>query len=369
MMIRRNILSGVGLAVILLAFAGCKEEPEAKEYDRTALTANLGGNVILPAYTAFFDEADVLRAVSGDFRAAPSLAALDSIQDAFLQAWTAWKYCSSFEFGPAANVSLRNVLNTFPCDTGQVHGNFTSGTWDFNQAANIDARGFPAVDFMLHGLGADDAAILSRYQSTVDSAQLQAYLQALVTDIHAAAQAVSTQWDGSYLSTFKSSLGTDVGSSTSLLVNELNRDLEVIKHGSIGIPLGKQTFDQPLPEKVEGLYGALSKPLVQAHLAGLEIVFEGQKAGAADRYGLREALAALEAEYNGGSLGDAIHNQFQTAKAALAALPEPLSDAVVGNRAPVETAYNEIQKLVVLLKTDMASALSILITYTDSDGD
>ena len=35
----------------------------------------------------------------------------------------------------------------------------------------------------------------------------------------------------------------------------------------------------------------------------------------------------------------------------------------------VEAAYNEIQKLVILLKTDMASALSILITYTDADGD
>jgi predicted lipoprotein len=222
---------------------------------------------------------------------------------------------------------------------------------------------------MLHGLGADDAAILSRYQGAADSAGLQTYLTALVADIHAQISSIHSQWNGSYLTTFKASLGTDVGSSTSFVVNETNRDLEVIKTASLGIPLGKQTFDTPLPEKVEGLYGELSKPLMQAHLAGLEVMFEGQVAGASDRYGLREALNAVEAEYNGGNLGDAIHAQFQAAKAALAALPEPLSDAVVSNRAPVEAAYTEIQKLVVLMKTDMASALSILITYQDSDGD
>ena len=62
---------------------------------------------------------------------------------------------------------------------------------------------------------------------------------------------------------------------------------------------------------------------------------------------------------------------FSTADtiAAVNAIPEPLSDAVVNQAPTVENAYNEIQKLVVMLKSDMASALSILITYTDADGD
>ncbi|MBL0017129.1 MAG: imelysin family protein [Bacteroidetes bacterium] len=356
------------MGMMLLA-ASCKDKTDPTEYDRTALTANLGERVIVPAYDQLQDKVDLLRNGSADFRVAKDQVSLDSLQSRFAKAWLAWKACSAFEFGPAATASLRSVLNTFPCDTLQIHNNFTSGAYDLNQAVNLDARGFQALDFLLHGLGSGDAAILNRYQSPSDSSRLTEYLEAVVSDIQAQVSNVRQAWNSGYLTTFKASLGTDVGSSTSMLVNELNRDLEIIKTASIGIPLGKQTFDSPLPEKVEALYSEISIELAIAELQGLELLFEGQKDGSAEGYGLREALNAVEALYNGENLGDAIHNQFQTAKAAVAAIPGSLSEAVVTNRVPVEAAYNEIQKLVILLKTDMASALSILITYTDADGD
>lgn len=356
------------MGMVLLA-ASCKDKTDPTEYDRTALTANLGERVIVPAYDQLQDKVDLLRNGSADFRLAKDQVSLDSLQSRFEKAWLAWKACSAFEFGPAATASLRSVLNTFPCDTLQIHNNFTSGAYDLNQAVNLDARGFQALDFLLHGLGSGDAAILNRYQSPSDSSKLAEYLEAVVSDIQAQVSNVRQAWNSGYLATFKASLGTDVGSSTSMLVNELNRDLEIIKTASIGIPLGKQTFDSPLPEKVEALYSEISIELAIAELQGLELLFEGQKDGSAEGYGLREALNAVEALYNGENLGDAIHNQFQTAKAAVAAIPGSLSVAVVTNRVPVEAAYNEIQKLVILLKTDMASALSILITYTDADGD
>ncbi|MBK9450761.1 MAG: imelysin family protein [Bacteroidetes bacterium] len=356
------------MGMMLLA-ASCKDKTDPTEYDRTALTANLGERVIVPAYDQLQDKVDLLRNGSADFRVAKDQVSLDSLQSRFAKAWLAWKACSAFEFGPAATASLRSVLNTFPCDTLQIHNNFTSGAYDLNQAVNLDARGFQALDFLLHGLGSGDAAILNRYQSPSDSSRLTEYLEAVVSDIQAQVSNVRQAWNSGYLATFKASLGTDVGSSTSMLVNELNRDLEIIKTASIGIPLGKQTFDSPLPEKVEALYSEISIELAIAELQGLELLFEGQKDGSAEGYGLREALNAVEALYNGENLGDAIHNQFQTAKAAVAAIPGSLSEAVVTNRVPVEAAYNEIQKLVILLKTDMASALSILITYTDADGD
>lgn len=365
-----HMLFWIGALSLLLTLGGCKDpSTDPKEYDRAALTANLAHHVIVPAYGQLVAQATQLETATTTFRANPQATHLDTLQASFLQAWLAWKGCSALEFGPASSVSLRTALNTFPCDTAQVHTNFTTGTWDLSLAVNIDARGFPALDFMLHGLGQDNAALLARYQRPGDSSKLFSYLDALVDDIAQQVHVVATQWNSSYVATFKESLGTDVGSSTSLLVNELNRDLEIIKTASLGIPLGKQSFDTPLPEKVEGLYGGMSKTLMQTELTSLETLFEGQATGGTDRYGLREALDAVEAQYNGRNLGDAIHDQFSLAKAALAALPEPLSEAVVSNRPPVEAAYTEVQKLVVLLKTDMASALSILITYTDADGD
>jgi hypothetical protein len=43
--------------------------------------------------------------------------------------------------------------------------------------------------------------------------------------------------------------------------------------------------------------------------------------------------------------------------------------AVNTEQSKVQDLYNEMQKMVVLLKVDLSSALSILITYQDNDGD
>ena len=55
--------------------------------------------------------------------------------------------------------------------------------------------------------------------------------------------------------------------------------------------------------------------------------------------------------------------------ALVKALSDPLSTNITTNNTAVVAAYTELQKLVVLLKTDMTSSLSILITFGDNDGD
>ena len=356
--------------MVVLTALGCSDRGnDPLEYDREALVSNLADHVIVPSYAGLVVALDTLQAQQLQFRAQPALHRLNELRDSYMDAWIAWKHCTAFEFGPAASVSLRSALNTFPTDTAQIKLNVSAGTWDLNLASNTDARGFPAIDFMLHGLGGDNVGVLARYVHPADSARLQAYLGALVADMHALVTGVHNQWTSGYGQTFKASLGTDVGSSTSLLVNELNRDLEIIKTASIGIPLGKQTFDTPLPDKVEAPYSSNSVHLAFTELTELERLFLGNYRGGGAGYGMGHALDALEAQYNGAPLSTAIANQFIAATAAVQAMPEPLGQAVVSNRARVEAAYNEIQKLVILLKTDMASAMSILITYTDADGD
>ena len=50
-------------------------------------------------------------------------------------------------------------------------------------------------------------------------------------------------------------------------------------------------------------------------------------------------------------------------------IPAPLSIAVDQYKTEVDAAYLEIQKNVIMLKTDMPSAMGVLITYQDNDGD
>jgi hypothetical protein len=61
--------------------------------------------------------------------------------------------------------------------------------------------------------------------------------------------------------------------------------------------------------------------------------------------------------------------QFDVAMAKLQVLSDPLSLAFTTRSAEVDAAYREIQKLLTLLKTDVASATAVQITFTDNDGD
>jgi uncharacterized protein len=356
--------------MLLVSLWGCRDkDKDLLEYDRVLLLSNLADNIIVPAYVELASATDLLSQKQAQFRANPDAGNLDALQDAFAAAYLGWKACEPFEFGPAADLSLRNAINTFPTDSLQIRLNLQAGNWDLNLASNADARGFPALDYLLHGLGSTDAEILLQYNQGSDSSKVQAYLSALVSDVNSLSHNVKNAWINGYSTSFKASLGTDVGSSTSLYVNALNLALENIKTASLGIPLGKQTFDQALPDKVEGLYAGISEELILAEVDVLAAIFQGASSDPENAYGLEEAMISLEADYNGTPLASAIGNQFSVLRSAVVAMPNPLSDAVVNQPANVQIAYNETQKLVILLKTDMASAMSILITYTDADGD
>ena len=80
-------------------------------------------------------------------------------------------------------------------------------------------------------------------------------------------------------------------------------------------------------------------------------------------------LTYLSSETNGTSLAIAINNKFSEIKTSLSAINGPLSDAVLNDAATVNIAYTKILEGLILLKTEMPSALSILITYSDNDGD
>ena len=88
-----------------------------------------------------------------------------------------------------------------------------------------------------------------------------------------------------------------------------------------------------------------------------------------NRLGLDDYLATIGAQKNGQSLNQIIQTQFTAAQSALNALSGKLSDAVDNNTSTVETAYNELSKQLVNIKTDMPSVMCISITYIDNPSD
>ena len=365
-----NILQSCLLAG-LLVFSSCKPEGNNNvDFDRAAMLENIGINIILPNYVSLSEKMNLLQQSATDFTAAPDNAKLIALQTAFKNAYLSWQKCSAFEFGPAMQVSLRMSVNIFPTDSVQIQSNITTGSYDLETAANSDARGFPAMDFLLHKRNGNNAEVLERFTTNSNAQAWKDYVIALVNDTKSLVDAVKNNWEptsGNYLATFISNDGTDVGSSLGELVNQLNYDYEQLKNARIGIPAGKQTLGVALPEKCEAYYAGYSVDLALEQINAIKNLYLG--AGNVDGVGLDEYLIALDAKHGSGQLSDAIKTQLDLAIAALQNVPDPLSETVVSNPTIVNTAYTEIQKQVVLFKTDMPSALSVLITYQDGDGD
>ena len=111
-------------------------------------------------------------------------------------------------------------------------------------------------------------------------------------------------------------------------------------------------------------YGGQSVALTLANLQTVDHLFHGRVDGQ-DGPGLDDYLVELEA----GDLSTNIGNQLAAATAAVEKLPDPLANTIVQNPSSVQAAYDELQKMIVLLKVEMPSRMSVLINYQDSDGD
>lgn len=365
------------LAAVCAAFSvwSCFDsgtEDKAINFDRAGMLANLADRLILPAYIRLEAETGALKDAVGKLVEAPDSARGAAAREALKAAWLAWQGASAFEVGPAMQAGLRQRLSTFPTSAAKIEANVTAGTWNLESVSNYEAKGFPALDYLLHGRGGTLDSLVAALADTAKGASRGRYLNDVAGEIAAQAAAVRKGWaagEGNYRDTFVSKLGTDIGSSLGELVNQFNYDYEVLKNPKVGIPLGTKTLGVPLPEKVEAYYGGYSMVLARANLAALENLFRGRDTSGADGLGFDDYLVALGTRYQDGRLSQAILDRFAAVEAALAAIPDPLSGAIKDEKAKVEKAYEELQRMVVLTKTDMPSAFSVTITYQDADGD
>jgi predicted lipoprotein len=234
--------------------------------------------------------------------------------------------------------------------------------FDFSLASDLKRKGLPALDYLL-------------YESKLNSLNHFDMLDVLIKELNSTTATVVNEWSSSgknYLTEYSSKTGSDAGSSVGLTLNALLLHLERFhREGKIGIPNGERSFSgTALPLNVEGTYqGSESLKYAIENLKAIERLYLGTDHNGNDGIGLEENLIEIGAKYNGGSLDAAIKSQFKACFNAYAQINMPLNEAVVNQNDAVSKVFKEIQKLVVLLKTDVPSSLGILITYTDNDGD
>ena len=357
-------------AVVAGCLTACDESVnKADNFDRQAMLRNIGENLILPGYENLRQSIADLNASITSFTSAPNEENLEQAKEDLLHAYKLWQRVSFYEFGPAAEQLLRTSFNSFPADNLTIEANIEAGDYNLNVISNFDAKGLPAIEYLLFNDSAE--AITAQFTTQEHFENRQKYLIDVVTDMLTRIQAVAEAWDPSgenYLQVFINRTGTDVGSALGMLVNTLNLHYEKnTRDAKIGIPLGVRSLGEPIPRNVEAYFSHRSVLLALENLEAIHHFYLG--AGSEDGLGLEDYLQALDAKHNNEQLAKVIDDQFLAAIEEVGKIPSPYSKTVVENPEQAEAAYTELQKLVVLLKVDMPSALGVLITYQDNDGD
>lgn len=359
------------IVLMFTALFSCKKKAEDNSTDEDAtfnkqeLLQNMADQLILPVYQDFKTSLDSVITVYGGFKASASLGDYQLLKKKLHVAYLRYQRISLAGFGPGEDVGIRINCNIFPCDTVKIRKNINLGTYNLATASNTDTKGFPALDYLVYGYGKTEAEMVQLFSDH----NRKKYVDDLLADMSAKINAVLSAWNGSYRGTFVNSLGTDVGSSIGFLVNQLNYELDYLKNSKIATPLGLRSGGTPLPDNSEAYYGGQSMAYALETLNTIENFYRGRSFSGQEGKGFDDYLDHLQAMHGGEALTASINNQFSIARTKLTEVGNPLSDKVLTSPAAVETAYKELVKLLVLLKTDMPSSLGVAITYQDSDGD
>ena len=341
-------------------------------FDRTALLTNWAANIIIPSYENYQAKVVILVTNTSTFNANPSEANLQILRNSWFEAYKSYQKVTAFYLGKAMDINLKEATNTYPTDNVGIEANISSGTYNLELFSQFSRQGFPALDYLINGLGTTDASTVSFYTTNSNATKYKQYLTAVTNKLKSNIDLVVSDWNNGYKATYIASNGTAVSSSvnktTNLFVKNLEKD---IRTGKIGIPAGIFSSGTLFPEKVEAYYKKdISKELLQVAIQAQQDFFNGKHFNSATSGpSLKSYLDYVNAVRNGQNLSTIINNQFTTISSTNATLNTNFSQQVSSDNAKMIVAYDALQQNVIYTKLDMMQALNITIDYVDGDGD
>ena len=365
------------LVLILLGtliFVSCKDkegyDPCSNNFDQEAMFTNIADNIIIPNYTSLKEKVDELQVSTQDFITDPTDSKLSDLRESFKNAYIVWQKVAQFGFGPAEDVFLRESLNNFPVNKGQVEFNIENDTNNFDDPETYD-QGFPALDYLLFGVAgtSDLTETTNFYLNNVNTANYKSHLEKLVLNIQQKVNYTLDTWNDSFRDAFVKNTGTADGGSLSQIVNNWNLNYELIKRDKLGTPSGVLDLNFPLPDKVEAFYSGISVTLATTAIEAARDLYLGTGVDGQNRLSLDDFLVEINAEKDMQSLDQVIKDRFNNAITMVSALVSPLSESIEADDSEIIAAYNETAKQVVAIKTDLPSVLCISITYVDNPSD
>ena len=153
------------LLTVLIFSCETDNNDNNNDYNRSDILLNWVDNIINPAYDTFYNSLLSLNENISSFNSNPNSNSLDIVSNSWLESYKIWQHIEMFDIGLAEVINYKGKMNIYPVDKDLVDENIVMGNYDLNNNNNFDARGFPALDYMLHGLADNNEELIDIYMT------------------------------------------------------------------------------------------------------------------------------------------------------------------------------------------------------------
>lgn len=340
------------------------------DFDRGAMLAFWADKIIIPSLESFNESLFKLLEATNSFIDNPDQEKISQLRDKWLTTYKAWQFVEMFDIGKAEEIYFKNRLNLYPVNKDRVDSNIDSGSYDLDKAENFTSQGFPAVDYLLFGIGENDESIIAKY--LISDSPHSKYLKDVVSKIVELTNIVKVDWEEGYRNTFVELTDNTATSSINKLTNDFIFYYEKgFRAHKIGIPAGVFS-GSPLPDRVEAYYGRIYSRVLAIEAANaVDNFFNGRSFSDNEDMGLslKSYLDFIEGDSVSSKLSDEIDAQIAASIESIGSLKENFVAQVNENNIEMLRTYDVIQAGVVMMKVDMLQKLNISVDYVDADGD
>lgn len=341
-------------------------------FDREAMLIFWADSIIVPAQNKFKNDLLSLSSSISSFSSNKSQVSLDLVREKWFDAYKSWQHIEMFNVGKAEEINYGVRMNVYPVDTDRVESNISNSDSDIENPNDYSAQGFPAIDYLLYGIGSNDSEILDKYTS--ENSKYLEYLLVVSSKMVELTDTVISDWNSSYRDTFVTSVDNTATSSINKLTNDFIYYYEKgFRANKIGIPAGVFS-GSTLLDRVEAYYRRdISKVLAIEAINSVSDFFNGisyNGDSSSEGISFKNYIEFLETTKNDFPLGQLIIDQFESVKISINNLNDDFTIQLQPeNKLDMLITYDIIQVAVVLLKVDMLQALNINVDYIDADGD
>ena len=345
-------------------------------FDRSAMLVFWADQIIIPAQKKFKEDLESLNNSIENFVSSVNEDNFKIIKDNWLIAYKSWQYIEMFDIGKAEEINFSPRMNIYPVNTERTDLNISNRVDDISNPNNFSSQGFPALDYLLHGIASSESDILDIYLAVDNSFEINnhlKYLKLVSNQMLELTNIVIDDWENSYRDTFVSSTENTATSSINMMTNDFIYYYEKrFRANKIGIPAGVFSGGT-LPDRVEAFFKkSVSKTLAIDAIDAITKFFNGvsfDNNTSESGLSFKDYVEFLETKKNDSPLGDLITDQFEISKTGLGELNDDFTLQLDENKLKMLEVYDKIQAAVVLMKVDMLQALNINVDYVDADGD